>query len=269
MLTKFLNKVGMQAAQLVPLLLLSLLCLALLAAVLMEKMQEQSDISAIRQVRAPANINFDWFGDVVKPQKALDLENIPENLPMANINAQLLGIVLAGDQSTAAIKFGGTKEVVHFIGDKLDGQTKIVDIQSYRIVVIQDGINKQMVMKKPDSIIEQTKDTTPAGASSNNGFALANMFGAVPVMAGGTTGFKINNLSTEMQLLADIREGDVVIGVDGASMRDIMADPSSWLKFSASTNLPVTLLREGEKQIIYINASSLSAKMMPNLGFKP
>ena len=48
-----------------------------------------------------------------------------------------------------------------------------------------------------------------------------------------------------------------------------MADPSSWLKFSSSTNLPVTVLRGGEKQVIYINAASLSAKIMPNLGINP
>jgi PHD/YefM family antitoxin component YafN of YafNO toxin-antitoxin module len=48
-----------------------------------------------------------------------------------------------------------------------------------------------------------------------------------------------------------------------------MANPSEWFKFSASTNLPVTILRDGEEQIIYINAASLSAKMMPNVGFKP
>ena len=48
-----------------------------------------------------------------------------------------------------------------------------------------------------------------------------------------------------------------------------MADPSSWLKFSSSTNLPVTVLRGGEKQVIYINAANLSAKIMPNLGIKP
>ena len=138
-----------------------------------------------------------------------------------------------------------------------------------RIVVLQDGANKQMVMKKPDTIIEQSKGKAKTEKPSDGGFALANMFGAVPVMAAGTTGFKLNDLSAEIQSLADIREGDVVIGVDGASMRDIMSDPSNWQKFSTSTNLPITVFRDGEKQIIYINASSLSAKMMPNLGFKP
>ena len=76
---------------------------------------------------------------------------------MANINAQLLGVVIADDASTATIKFGGSKRVVHFIGDKIEGQTKIIDIQGYRIVVLQGGVNKQMVMKKPDTIIEQSK----------------------------------------------------------------------------------------------------------------
>lgn len=270
-LTKFLDRLGIQQNQLLPTLALGLVTLVLVVAVLLEKIQEQPFISAIEQVRSPAKLNFNWFGAEIKPKKSIDLNNIPENLPIANINAQLLGILLAGDESTATIKFGGSKEVVHFIGDKIEGQTKIVDIQSFRIVVLQDGVNKQMLMKKPDTIIEQTKGSGKANTkgSSAGGFALANMFGAVPVLSGGTTGFKINDLSAEVQSLADIREGDVVIGVDGISMRDIMADPTNWMKFSASTNLPVTVMREGEKQIIYINASSLSAKMMPNLGFKP
>jgi type II secretion system protein C len=268
-LTKFLEKAGMQRNQLLLLLITGLLTLVLITAVLLEKIKQPPAISVIEQVRSPAKINFNWFGDEVKPQKEIDLENIPENLPMANINAQLLGVVLADDASTATIKFGGSKEVVHFIGDKIEGQTKIIDIQSYRIVVLQGGVNKQMVMKKPDTIIEQTKGVSKSGKSSQSGFAFANMFGAVPVMAGGTTGFKLNDLSDEVQTLADIREGDVVVGVDGSSMKEIMADPSSWTKFTSSTNLPVTVIRDGEKQIIYINASSLSAKMMPNLGFKP
>lgn len=256
-------------AYLLPSFLTGVVALGLLSAVLIQKFQAQPSFSAVEQVRKPANITFNWFGGKAAPQKQIDLSDIPENLPLADINAQLLGIVLAGDISTATIKFGGSKEVVHFIGDKIEGQTKIVDIQSYRIVVLQDGANKQMVMKKPDTIIEQSKGKAKTEKSSDGGFALANMFGAVPVMAAGTTGFKLNDLSAEIQSLADIREGDVVIGVDGASMRDIMSDPSNWQKFSTSTNLPVTVFRDGEKQIIYINASSLSAKMMPNLGFKP
>jgi S1-C subfamily serine protease len=92
------------------------------------------------------------------------------------------------------------------------------------------------------------------------------MFGAVPVMVQGSTGFKVNNLSTEMQQLADIQEGDIITQVDGVPINDIMANPAMWLKFSSSTSLPLSVMRDNQMQIIYINASSLSAKMMPNLG---
>jgi S1-C subfamily serine protease len=92
------------------------------------------------------------------------------------------------------------------------------------------------------------------------------MFGAVPVMVQGSTGFKVNNLSTEMQQLSDIQEGDIISQVDGVPISEIMANPAMWLKFSTSTSLPLSVMRDNQMQIIYINASSLSAKMMPSLG---
>lgn len=268
-LNKFLLKDKQQLMQLMPLGLMCLLTLLLSALLLMEKMQTPQEGMVVDRVSYPAKVKFNWFGAKEVAIKPANLDNIYDDLPMANINAQLLGVVLAGDESSATVKFGGSKEVVHFSGEKLDTKTTIVDIQSYRLVVRQGGVNKQMLMKKPDSIIEQSQSTDANSAAPNSGFSLANMFGAVPVIAGGKTGFKINQLSLEMQQLADIQDGDIVTSVNGVSIRDIMANPSEWLKFSASTNLPVTLLRGGKEQIVYINASSLSAKMMPNLGYKP
>lgn len=269
MLNKFLPKDKQQLMQLMPLGLMCFLTLLLSALLLMEKMQTPQEGVVVDRVSYPARVKFNWFGAKEVVVKPANLDNIYDDLPMANINAQLLGVVLAGDESSATVKFGGSKEVVHFSGEKLDTKTTIVDIQSYRLVVRQDGVNKQMLMKKPDSIIEQSQSPDTGSAEPNSGFSLANMFGAVPVIAGGKTGFKINQLSLEMQQLADVQDGDIVTSVNGVSIRDIMANPSEWLKFSASTNLPVTLLRDGKEQIVYINASSLSAKMMPNLGYKP
>ncbi|MDA7826041.1 hypothetical protein N9I73_04305 [Porticoccaceae bacterium] len=269
MLNNFLLKDRQQLIQLLPLGLMCFLTLLLSALLLMEKIKTPQEVLMVDQVNYPARVSFNWFGAKEIVAKAVDLDNIYDDLPAANINAQLLGVLLAGDESSATVKFGGSKEVVHFAGEKLDTKTTIVDIQSYRLVVRQDGVNKQMVMKKPDSIIEQSQSPDANTATADSGFSLANMFGAVPVIAGGQTGFKINQLSLEMQQLADIQDGDIVTSVDGVSIRDIMANPSEWLKFSGSTNLPVTVLRDGEEQIIYINAASLSAKMMPNVGFKP
>jgi type II secretion system protein C len=233
----------------------------------MQKTQQPTSPEAIQRVVTPPPVSFNWFGGEVQAKQAV--ADIPKELATANINAKLLGVVIAGADSSATMKYSGALERVYFKGDELDNNTTIVEIQPYRIVVNQNGVNKQIVMEKPDAVITSEQGSAATGDAASNGFALANMFGAVPVMAGGSTGFKINNLSTEVQQLADIQEGDVVTKVNGVSIRDIMADPSQWMQFSTSTSLPVTVLRNGQEQVIYINASSLSAKMLPNLGFKP
>ena len=255
-------------AQLIPLIALGTLTLALVVSMVVEKFSAGIEEVAIQQVRAPAKISFNWFGAKAVAQKEVDMSNIYDELPTADIDARLLGVVIAGEASSATVKFGGSKEVVHFKGDKLNAKTTIIDIQGYRLVVRQGGVNKQMLMQKPESIIEQSKGVGKASGSAEkaSGFSLANMFGAVPVMVQGSTGFKVNNLSTEMQQLADIQEGDIISQVDGVPISEIMANPAMWLKFSSSTSLPLSVMRDNQMQIIYINASSLSAKMMPNLG---
>ena len=255
-------------AQLIPLVVLAIITLGLTVAVVIEKLDAESEEVAIQQVRSPAKVSFNWFGAKAVAQKEVDMSNIYDELPTADIDARLLGVVIAGDASSATVKFGGSKEVVHFKGDKLNAKTTIIDIQGYRLVVRQDGVNKQMLMQKPESIIEQSTGIGVISSSADkaSGFSLANMFGAVPVMVQGSTGFKVNNLSTEMQQLADIQEGDIITQVDGVPINDIIANPAMWLKFSSSTSLPLSVMRDNQMQIIYINASSLSAKMMPNLG---
>jgi len=252
--------------QLIPLAVMGLLTLGLAVAMAVEKFSTEAEVIAIQQVRAPAKISFNWFGSKAIVQKEADMSNIYDELPTADIDAQLLGIIIAGDASSATVKFGGSKLVVHFKGDKLNAKTTIIDIQGYRLVVRQGGVNKQMLMQKPESIIEQSKGISTGSAEKGSGFSLANMFGAVPVMVQGSTGFKVNNLSTEMQQLADIQEGDIIAQVDGVPISEIMANPAMWLKFSSSTSLPLSVMRDNQMQIIYINASSLSAKMMPSLG---
>jgi hypothetical protein len=45
-----------------------------------------------------------------------------------------------------------------------------------------------------------------------------------------------------------------------------MSDPTSWTNYSGESNLPVTIIRNGEEMVVYVNAASLSAKMLPRLG---
>jgi S1-C subfamily serine protease len=89
------------------------------------------------------------------------------------------------------------------------------------------------------------------------------MFGAVPVKVPGGSGLKLNNLSDEVKILADIRDGDVVIAVDGVAMGDLMANPGKWMSYSGSNSLSVTVVRQGQEETVYVNAASLYSKMLP------
>ena len=218
----------------------------------------------IARVASGVVVGWDWFGR----QRVIAPVQIQTELINAQINADLLGVILAGASSSATLKFNGKPEQVYQKGDKLDGKMELIDIEAFRIVISDNGINKQLLMKKSDVIMESQLQDENVDIQAQ-GLALANMFGAVPVNIGGDTGFKINNLSADMQGMADIRDGDVVVQIDGLSVQDLMSDPVKWMSYSNSSSLSVTLVREGQEEIIYVNAASLSAKILPTLGLKP
>ncbi len=268
MLTRTQLKNPKQLAKLIVTALLLAICLWLSLAIGLQFAQAPLEPLSMDRISVTPPPSLDWFGDEPMEDFA-DNEEIVEELANASINAQLLGVLLAGEASTATIKVDGSPEAVYQKGDELGSNTTIVDIQPYRIVISQNGVNKQVLMKKPDSIIETEAYSYGAEAQPESGFALANMFGAVPVMASGSSGFKMNNLSDEMKQLADIQEGDVVTQVNGIAIQDIMANSAQWMQFSTSSSLPVTVIRQGQEEVIYVNAASLSAKMLPSLGLNP
>ena len=66
-----------------------------------------------------------------------------------------------------------------------------------------------------------------------------------------------------------MQEGDTITHIDGVAIQDLLANPQKWITLSGSSSLPITVIRQGQEETIYINAASLSAKMLPNLGFMP
>lgn len=257
---------------------LSLLALSLLASVVFvaKSFDRWSAIesppaysSQLQRVVPGKSLRWTWFGGgSVAPVVEVVEQN--QQLQDLNINADLLGVLLAGDNSSATLKFRGQPEQVFKLGDKLNGNLELLDIQPFRIVVSEKGVRKQLLMKKPDVILQtEGQPVSVDNQAQSQGFALANMFGAVPVNVAGGTGFKINNLSSDVKMMADIRDGDVVLQVDGESVQDLMSNPLKMMAYRSSNSLPVTVMRNGSKETIYVNAASLSAKLGPTLGLKP
>ena len=103
---------------------------------------------------ASANVSrWNWFGGQQVVQVAAVAEQDQE-LSDASINAELLGVMLAGDASSATLKFKGKPEQVFQRDDKINASIKLLGIEAYRIIVSENGVKKQVMMNKPDTIME-------------------------------------------------------------------------------------------------------------------
>jgi S1-C subfamily serine protease len=252
--------------------LLLLALLALLAMLLLQIDRPLSPLAVVQRTQVAPVQNWRWFRGVLEaPVAALSAATLAD----VKIDADLLGVLITPKVSTATLKHKGKTEQVYLLGDEVSEGMTLVEIQAQRIVVEQNGLRKQLLLKKPDALFELSSSaletSNEAGSTEQAGFRLANMFGAVPVSldgAGGnySSGFKLNALSAEMRSLADVEDGDVVVEVSGSSVQELMQNPAEWTSYTAQSNLPVTVIRDGREVVIYVNAASLTAKMLPMMG---
>jgi type II secretory pathway component PulC len=252
-------------------LLLIALLLALLIALVMSFTDVKSGAKAISRTSTPvaARLSWNWFKGTAVTAPIIEVDS--RDLADANAKAKLLGVMLSESASLATISLNGRPEQVYRVGDKLGSSIVIKQMQAFRIIVEQNGVRRQILLKKPDDVmqIEQSSESESDSGSqtTDEGFAMANMFGALPVKVDNYgSGFKLNKLSDEMKMLADIEDGDVVVDIGGTGVQELMSDPAEWIKYSSETSLPVTVIRNGEEVVVYVNAASLSAKMLPKLG---
>ena len=218
--------------------------------------------------RLPPAYSWNWFTSSFAP-KPVFREN--KLLPEASINADLLGILITSETATATIKYAGMREKVYLKGDRLGTNMIISEIEPNRVIIEGKGSKEQITLKRPESIFESTLDLDKKKVGLKEGFAIANMFGAVPVSLGSQngnfdSGYRLNSLSTELRSLADVEDGDVIVEVDGSAVNDIIKNTEDWKKFALESNLPVKVIRDGREVIVYVNAASLAQKMVPMLG---
>lgn len=246
-------------------LLLVLISALLITMIAMLYSADAEEVKPIPRVKSNAvSLRWNWFRGSQPVQQAAEVGEL-EN---STLKAKLLGVMISGEISSATLAFNGKPQKVYHVGDKLGSSVTIEKIEPYRIIVKQNGKNTQILLAKADTVIETEQSSVGEnGQTADGGFSMANMFGAVPVrMEGYGSGFKLNKLSKEMKMLADLENNDVVVNVGGTGVQQLMSDPQQWIKYSAQTSLPVTVVRDGQPVVIYVNAASLSAKMLPKFG---
>lgn len=212
-----------------------------------------------------------WFGSgqlQPEPQTALTT---------ANINGQLLGVLVAGSRSTATLKLQGKPEQVFRLGDSLASGTRLVAVEHHRVVVEQRGVRRELLLNTDSldssefsAVDDSDGQTSAQPGSSGAALALAGMFRAQPIaLEGGGRGLLLSEIGDEMAVLTDLQSGDVVLGVEKAgetySVEQLTAEPGLWAGLALESELPVTVQRDGAPITLLINAASLAARVMPNL----
>ena len=220
-----------------------------------------------------ANLSWRWFGEAGPDVQARQAEeDEQEQLAEASINAELLGVVRTQDRATATISINGQPEKVFSIGDEIQSGIELLSVTTSRIILNERGRRVQITMRRPDNMLVRASNVQAGNTAASrlqNNFSLPNMFNAVPVqLENNATGFQLDSLSEEIRTLTEIEEGDVIIQVGNNSIDDLMANPGQWMNYSTETTLPVTLMRDGQETTIYVNAFSLSARILPNINIE-
>ncbi len=228
---------------------------------------EQSGMQLVQAAEPPSQrLNWRWFSQgITSADISNEVTAAEEALAEASIDAELIGVVRTEEFATATIKVNGRAEKVFTIGDELQNGVELVSIGSSRVILDERGRRVQISMRKPNNMPIRLSNPR-AGGSSGESFSLANMFNAVPVqLESYGTGFKLDGISEELRSLTEIQEGDVVVQVGANSIQELMSNPAQWMKYTTETTLPVTVMRDGEEATLYVNAFSLSARLLPNL----
>jgi type II secretory pathway component PulC len=265
--------------------LFTLCCLTLVLLMFWQNFltNEQTETAGIQLIQATdspnENLSWRWFGqNIATSVQALRAQNEAEQqLSEANINAVLVGIIKTQNYAAATIRVNGQQEKVFTIGDELQPGVELVSVSISRVVLNERGRQVQISMRSPDDMLIQSgnrnnnqRNQLSGNASSNNllqeGFSLANMFDALPVQLGNSAiGIQLGSISNEMSSLSELQDGDVVIQIGETSIEELMSNPGQWMSYTAETTLPVTVMRNGQETTLYVNAFSLSARILPNL----
>jgi len=206
---------------------------------------------------------WQWFATSTVNQSPVEGEVLED----AALDAKLLGVVYSVDKATATLRVGGGAEKVYRVGDEIRGGLQIAAIEPYRVVVVQNGKRAQISMARVGlSQLGNTAATTPA-ESLPPGFSLGEVFTAVPVSVDGeNSGLKLDSLSDEIQQLAELREGDVIVRVGNHGIQDLLQNPAQWMQYSTNGAVPVTILRDGQQSVIQVNGPAMALRLLPALG---
>lgn len=215
-----------------------------------------------------------WFKNPSTPQTVTSAEPVAtdDQYQNASINAQLLGVLIAGNElAFAAIQTPQRPDGVYGIGDEIAANVILLRVEPTRVVVRERGVERQILLKPlaengqlaDDDLIE----TMPQSGGATSGFSLSGVMGATPInVTGEGIGLRLDALDAEVAAMSGLEQGDIVLAVDGRPVAQLMANPAVFTRLSEETALVVRVRRADQDLELTVNARAMRERILPEIG---
>lgn len=252
--------------------ILFILLSVLVLALIIQSVIRPTPIIASDALVTPAsasNPRWSWFPVVreVAPEPEPEKN---EELALASIRAELVGVIMTVDASYAAISTSKNPQGLYGIGDEIENNVTLESVEKDRVIISQRGARRQIPLKPLDDSRNSNQESliqVNSNPQPSSGFNLSGLVSTTPIqLPGGGLGLKLGNLSNDLTDLADVQEDDVVLSVNGTPISEMLTNPLLWQQFSRQTNMPITIMRGDEEIDLFVNAASLSQKILPRIG---
>ena len=198
------------------------------------------------------------------------IEQKIEQAPASTLNYKVRGIYYSSDQALASVilQKNADKDEFYRLGDEIDHNIFIEQIQSDHIIINRNGRLEKLSMEKPTADLSapvasrtQARQTDAEATAvlrnykrryKNNPMALARRFQAIPVYQNGqSVGYKLKALRGERLLQRlNLRPDDVFVAVNGIGLDKPFQALDALKSLTTAEDVSLTVLRDGSEQTL-------------------
>jgi general secretion pathway protein C len=193
-----------------------------------------------------------------------------QDAPTSTLKYKLRGIFFSSDQALASVilEKNANDEEFYRLGDEVDRNIFIEQIQPDHIIINRNGRLEKLVMEKPTAELNAKMASLPAARQTDaqatavlrnykrrykdNPMALARRFQAQPVYQDGKNiGYKLKALRGERLLQQlNLKPDDVFVAVNGIGLDKPFQALDALKSLTTAEDVSLTVLRDGSEQTL-------------------
>ncbi len=228
-----------------------------------------AEVTKVADVRG----RWDWFADTETARR--------KAAPPSRLDASLIGVIARGKESgkgLALIKYKG-KEKIYRVGDEVVSGIALREVADTYVTLQRDDKTETLEIERAATLLGgKSRRTAAASPRPAAGLApppttvanakefktilrkeplqLLNLFSFEQVEDGEQTGFSLSAKREDGRQMLDslgLKEGDVLLSVNGASASQMPDNPKLWKAMLKADKIKLKVLRDGAKTEISIN----------------